>query len=568
MPDEKPKILIVDDEPKNHHVYKRILQSLNLDIVKAMSGYQALEVAHLHDFFLILMDVQMPNMDGFETASLILDHPKTQHIPVIFVTAHSGDKTFEFKGYESGAVDYLTKPIDDTILRSKVKVFLQLWKQRKMLESYNEELNQLLIELSETTQALEKAKVAAEAAAKSKSDFLSNMTHELRSPLNSIIVLSRALSKKSQGMSERQIESAEIILHSGNDLLTLIDDILDLAKIEAGKIVIEIKNFNLRSCFKRISKQLFPLADAKEITLTSTIDDDVPTIVHTDEKRLAQIIRNLLSNAIKFTEQGGVNITVAMENNNIKVCVIDTGIGIDPKNYKIIFDAFQQEDSSTSRRFGGTGLGLNISRNMIKLLGGDIQVTSKLGYGSCFCINFPANLTPSTIDIAQLSSKPTTTTLTSAPLPHVPVADQEKTADEIPIQKLSADIVETHQQLQKKTLLLVDDDARNIFTLMAALEPFNFNYITAQNGQQALDKLHNKANPHIILMDLMMPVMDGLDAIKKIRENTHWNNIPIIVVTANINNDEKQKCKTLGANDFIEKPVNIDDLVKSMANSL
>ncbi|OUS32523.1 hypothetical protein A9Q99_00160 [Gammaproteobacteria bacterium 45_16_T64] len=407
------------------------------------------------------------------------------------------------------------------------------------------------------------AKELAENANQAKSDFLSTMTHELRSPLNSIIVLSRVLSKKNtEGMSSRQIESAEIIHRSGNDLLTLIDDILDLAKVEAGKISVEARQFDFRLNLRRLMSQLSPLTDTKGLSLTSNVDDNVPDLVKTDEVRLNQIIRNLVSNAVKFTQQGGVTIAVSMQPlEMIRLSVTDTGMGIKPENLKLIFEAFQQEDTSTSRRFGGTGLGLNISRNMIRLLGGEIYVTSTLGEGSCFTIDFQSELITDGPDTPNLEKPPSVGSDTEETL--------TTTENQNTIVKPTSNTVDNNPNLHKKTLLLVEDDTRNVFTMMAALEKFDFNFVIAGHGQEALNHLQNdEKTPDIILMDIMMPVMDGFEAIEKIRANDLWRNIPIIAVTANDKNNEEDKCKKLGANDFLAKPVDIDVLIEKMTSAL
>ncbi len=420
------------------------------------------------------------------------------------------------------------------------------------------------------------AKEVAETANQAKSDFLSNMTHELRSPLNSIIVLSKMLAeKKNENMSPRQIESAQIINRSGDDLLTLIDDILDLAKVEAGKISIEVRPFELRNTLKLLSGQLTPLTDAKGLTLTTTVENSIPVTIQTDETRLGQIIRNLVSNAVKFTQEGKVDIDVKMLNSEtLRLSVSDTGMGIKPENLQIIFEAFQQEDNSTSRRFGGTGLGLNISRNMIRLLGGRIHVESTLGSGSCFAIDFPMHLKVPSPNFATPLDAP----VADAPVPF-PAVDGRAVMHSRPavhstqersnsIAKPTLDTINNNQQLCKKTILLVEDDARNVFTMMSALEQFDFDFVIAQHGQEAIDKLKANANPDIVLMDMMMPVMDGFEAIKQIREDELWSDIPIIAVTANDKNNEEERCKGLGANDFIAKPINIDILIEKMKTVL
>ncbi len=587
MANERPKILIVDDDNNNHRVYERILEPLNLHIEKATSGLEALEVAHRHDFFLILMDVQMPIMDGFETASLILGHPKTQHIPVIFVTAFSKDEAFEFKGYESGAVDFLTKPIDDNILKSKISIFLRLWQQKQSLQDNRVELMHLNQALTQSHSDMEMARDEAEEATQVKSKFLSNMSHELRSPLNAILAFSQQLIKnKDNNLNEREVSSANIINQSGEELLRLIDDILDLAKVESGMLEIEIEKFSLLELLQTLVAQQAPIIEAKPLPLELqlNISDKVPHIIQTDPLRLGQIIRNLLSNAIKFTSKGTITIGVELlPHNRLTISVSDTGIGIKPENLARIFEDFKQEDSSVTRRFGGTGLGLSISLNLIHLLGGDIRIRSELNKGSCFTVEFPYDLSIGKqalhlSDNAQKAVHVHGSELQCLPEDSIamPQPNSVESCDDAAAAKSissSEEIQEHHNSkvpnngslLVNKTILLVEDNLMNVEIVLLALEEYDLNIIVAENGQVALDKLAQPTLPDIILMDLMMPVMDGYEAIEKIRENSLWKALPIIVLTASKMDATKKLCFELGASDYMNKPLDMNALVSKMA---
>ena len=576
----RPRILIVDDDANNLRVFERTLEPLNLDIIKAHSGQQALEVAHRHDFFLILMDVQMPDMDGFETATLILGHPKTRHIPIIFVTAIAKDETFEFKGYENGAVDYLTKPINDTFLISKVSVFLQLWQQRQSLLENHKEVEQLNQELTQTIAELEIARNAAEDASKLKSEFLSNVSHELRSPLNAIMALSQILSKnKNDTLSQKEVNTVGIIHRSGKELMRLIDDILDLAKVEAGMIEIEVETFSLQNLLEAIVEQQAPIAAAKTqpLNLMLQVSDQLPTMIQTDPLRLSQIIRNLVSNAIKFTPKGSVTISVkALSPSHFSISVSDTGIGIKPENLQSIFEAFKQEDASVTRRFGGTGLGLSISSNMVQLLDGKIHIQSELNKGSCFTVELPFNLVAGKKAVSLANEN-------SQPIPYHQSqiqAENKKGVDSStsisastkqaiqPLQEEALELEAAHsiaRVLANKTILLVEDNLINVEIIKGALEDFELEIIVAENGQVALDKLAQSNLPDIILMDLMMPVMDGYEAIEKIRENSQWQALPILVITASKMSTTKELCFELGANDYLNKPVDIDVLANKIS---
>jgi len=575
-----PKILIVDDDTNNLRVFERTLEPLNLDIIKAHSGQQALEVAHRHDFFLVLMDVQMPDMDGFETASLILGHPKTRHIPIIFVTAIAKDETFEFKGYESGAVDYLTKPINDTFLISKVSVFLQLWQQRQTLLENHNQVEQLNQELTKTIADLEIARNAAEDASKLKSEFLSNVSHELRSPLNAIMALSQILAKnKNDTLSQKEVNTVDIIHRSGKELMRLIDDILDLAKVEAGMIEIEIETFSLQNLLEGIVEQQAPMAAAKTqpLNLILQLSEQLPRVIQSDPLRLSQIIRNLVSNAIKFTPKGSVTISVKpLNQSHFTIDVSDTGIGIKPENLQSIFEAFKQEDASVTRRFGGTGLGLSISTNMVQLLDGKIQIQSEFNKGSCFTVELPFNLGTGkkAVSLANESLKPRPShqrQIQSENKKRVDLTTSISASNKQATQPLleEAQKIEAAHSIARvlanKTILLVEDNLINVEIIKDALEDFELKIIVAENGLVALEKLAQSIKPDIVLMDLMMPVMDGYEAIEKIRENSQWQALPILVITASKMSTTKELCFELGANDYLNKPVDVDLLANKIS---
>ncbi|MBN2010244.1 response regulator [candidate division KSB1 bacterium] len=378
---EKAKVLIVDDRMDNLFSLESILESLSVIIIKAMSGNEALAKLLEHDIAVVLLDVQMPEMDGFEVARLMRGSERTKRIPIIFVTAINKDSKHIFKGYESGAVDYLFKPIEPEILCSKVKVFVDLFNQQKTLEKQTNFLQK-------TVEKLEIAKQVAEDATRSKSEFLANMSHEIRTPMNGITGLTNILLDTPLSNDQRQYLG--MIKNSAEQLLGILNDILDFSKIEAGQLHLEEIEFDLRETIESVSDIFVQRMEEKGLIFNVSLPLSLPRIVIGDPGRLKQIFVNLIGNAIKFTEHGEISIN-AINNNQtneeiiyLEFFVKDSGIGIAPERLDAIFQSFTQEDSSTTRKFGGTGLGLTISKQLTEKMGGRIWVTSIQGKGSAF----------------------------------------------------------------------------------------------------------------------------------------------------------------------------------------
>jgi signal transduction histidine kinase len=397
------KILIVDDRSENLFSLEVILSDENYLCVRASSGEQALKILlSEQDFAIILMDVQMPKMDGFETVELIRQDEKLQNIPIIFLTASMDNSVQIFKGYLAGAVDYMIKPFSPVILKAKVAVFVDLYKKNQELLIQKNELEQLIQnittqkqienELIEGKSKAEKARQKAEESVKIKSAFLANMSHEIRTPVNSIIGFSDLLFKRKLGEEER--EYVKIIKSAGENLLTIIDDLLDMSKIEAGMMTFEENHFSVKEAFKSLHIILTEKAKEKNLELVFSSDTDVPDVLFGDRRRLTQIIINLTGNAIKFTEKGRVEMHAKVQESNdekvlIKFSVTDTGIGISQNKMEHIFDRFWQGDSNTIREYGGTGLGLSIAKQLVELQGGTLSVESELMKGSVFSFCIP-----------------------------------------------------------------------------------------------------------------------------------------------------------------------------------
>lgn len=441
----------------------------------------------------------------------------------------------------------------------------ELQQQQEELRTINDELHEENRRTEEKTKELEIIQGDLEQknreillSSKYKSEFLANMSHELRTPLNSMLILSQILAENDQGnLTRKQIEYAETIHSSGNDLLNLINDILDLAKIESGKVQVYPEQLQLSDIKAFVERQFSPVSKYKGLDFNIIFEKNIPTTIFTDDQRLKQILKNLLSNAFKFTNNGSITLRVepGTEETNSKIIfsVTDTGIGIDKEKQEVIFEAFSQVDGTTSRKYGGTGLGLSISRELSQLLGGYVTVESIEGHGSTFSLYLPdyenninedAGLLVAATEEEQLLMDDALTNIFQVSS----------------VQNSDLYTEDLNEDLENKHVLIVDDDMRNVFALTSALERQNMNVIFAENGIEAIEIL-NSNKVDIVLMDIMMPEMDGYEAMVKIRQSDQLKDLPIIALTAKAMKNDREKCITAGATDYISKPVDMDQLL-------
>jgi two-component system, sensor histidine kinase len=428
---EKINILLVDDNNSNLDTLEAILDEPDYYLVRATSGREALRrVLEIRDFAVILLDVQMPEMDGFETARLIKKRKSSRSIPIIFLTAVSKEESFVFEGYAAGAVDYLIKPFEATILKSKVAVLVDLFRKDRELQELNEALQAAQDDLNRKNTELLEARRLAEAANQAKTEFLANMSHELRTPLNSIIGFSEALLMGVYGTpADAELQPIRYIHAGGSHLLNLINDILDLSKVEAGRMELEPGCFSLVGALEGVFHMMREKSLKRRLSLEMEIDPAAPGEISVDERKFKQILFNLLSNAVKFTPAEGKiclrgrawedfpeghppeeNAVIPLKEGwnrfapfhrpplrrekgrgFMEFSVIDSGVGIPAGDLPRLFQAFEQLSSPREKVEGGTGLGLYLTKKLIELHGGMIWVESAPGKGSVFAFVIPVS---------------------------------------------------------------------------------------------------------------------------------------------------------------------------------
>ncbi|HTF82690.1 MAG TPA: response regulator, partial [Cytophagales bacterium] len=414
----------------------------------------------------------------------------------------------------------------------------ELEHQAKSIENKNKELEKAQVEVEKKTADLE-------LSSKYKSEFLANMSHELRTPLNSLLILSKDLAdNKKNNLEPYQVESAQIIYNSGQDLLQLINEILDLSKIEAGKMELYMERLNLASFANGLARNFKHMAEKKNLQFIIHLEDGLPEHIVTDRQRLEQILRNLLSNAIKFTHQGSITVSFRKHDaQTVALEVIDTGIGIAEDKQALVFEAFQQADGGTARKYGGTGLGLSISKELAKLIKGKIVLKSKSNEGSTFTLLLP-------LDVSEHVDAIT------APVEITPVAPKEPA-----IMPKIEHIPDDRDDLVggDRILLIIEDDATFSKILMRQAQNRKFKVLVAPTGEEGLE-LAEKYTPNAIILDLHLPRMDGQAVLSELKNNPYLRHIPVHIISAS---DRSVDVIRRGAMEFLKKPVDSEDLEKA-----
>jgi PAS domain S-box-containing protein len=711
MEKEFVNILIVDDKASNLVALESFLRSDEYNLVTATSGALALEyLLKIKDFALILTDVMMPCMDGFQLVEQVKKFDELKDIPVIFLTAMSSEMDDILRGYEVGGVDYLQKPLVPEVVKAKVNVFAELFRQKQLIKKQaqalrdserkqeeqriaeikrmawierqqtikdiaerkhseerlkvlNEELERrveertadvrrterqlrliadampiIVLEIDkdqkcsfinnagqewllagtgnvvgrslrelvgderyarikpyvnsvltgrqvtsewvmtrdkihvlnvnyipefdqlgrvngfllvatditkhkEAEDELKRAKKSADDASAAKSEFLANMSHEIRTPLGVVLGFSELLSSDQLPGTVRE-EYVEAIKRNGDLLSTIISDILDLSKVEAGKVEIEAEDVMILDILNDISTILGPQAEEKGLQLIVEAEESIPKTIKTDALRLRQVLINIVGNAVKFTEAGEVRVyakyvTQKQGKGQISISVSDTGPGIGEEKVNKLFKLFTQADASTKRKYGGTGLGLVLAKKLAHLLGGDVVLSSsEVGKGSVFTITIDTGIVPQQKVEREGATKA------------VPMIGTKTESNQ-------------HTRLDGVKILLVEDGLDNRVLVGRILSVAGAEVDTASNGKEALDKVNDK-NYDILLMDLQMPVMDGYEATSTLRQGGYSK--PIIALTAHALKEERQRCLVSGFDDHVRKPIDRSALINCIAH--
>ena len=519
---EPVNILMVDDQPAKLLSYEAILRDLGENLIKASSGREALEHLLKTEFAMILVDVCMPEQDGFALVEMIRQHPRFQKIPVIFISAVHLTDLDKNKGYASGAVDYVSVPVVPVVLRTKVAVFADLFRKTRDLARLNQELENRVLS---RTEELNKTQSALLEMDRRKDEFLATLAHELRNPLapmQTSLELLRGIMGSDQtiepilGTLDRQLQQ----------LTHLIADLMDVSRITRNKLELRREPVLLSKIIHNATEMAKPKLETYGHTFTVDVPDE-EIWLDADSIRMTQVVFNLLSNACKYTPRGGTLHLVADGlDSSAEISVTDTGIGIDPEDADRIFEPFYQVDRAIERSNGGLGIGLTLVQSIVEKHGGTIRLTS----------SGPDKGTTFTLQVPRIAA--------TKPL--------EPEMNETPATKC------------RRRLMVVDDNHDAAITLTKLLEHLGHEVATCFDGSEAC-ALAAKSTPDAIFMDIGMPILNGYDAARQIRSQAGGEGIVLIALTGWGQNEDRRKTEAAGFDRHLVKPVNLADLEKVLS---
>lgn len=523
-PLEPVYFLLVDDLEENLLALEALLRRDGLVLLKARSGIEALEILLERDIALALLDVQMPDMDGFELAELMRGIERTKRVPIIFLTAARTDQQRRFRGYEAGAVDFLEKPIEPDILRGKTEVFFDLYRERQEVARQRDELKAASEENARLLQETREYAGALEDADRRKDEFLATLAHELRNPLapirNGLQILQGAprgeQAEKVRGIMERQL----------SHMVRLIDDLLDMSRISKGKIELRRERVKVQDVVRLAIETSRPQIENAQHTLDIDLPAE-PLWIDADMTRIAQALGNLLNNAAKYTPNGGtISLAATQNDGSVSIAVRDNGVGIPKEMLGKVFELFTQVEHAMEHSRGGLGIGLSLSKNLIEMHGGTIEAESAgTGQGSCFTITLP---------------------LADSVAPDIPVA---------------ATPAQTTSPLK---VLVVDDNAASAQTTAWMLEALGHKPTIAYDGMQALSAAR-EVKPDAVLLDIGLPQLSGYDVCRMLRQDPLFEKTLIVAQTGWGQERDREKSREAGFDHHLVKPVDLKEFASLLA---
>jgi signal transduction histidine kinase len=505
--------LLVDDLEENLLSLEALLRRDGLVLLKARSGDEALEILLRNDVALALVDVQMPGLDGFELAELMRGNERTRRVPIIFVTAGNADSQRHFRGYEAGAVDFIHKPIEANILRSKADVFFELYRQRQQIATQRDELKA-------HSDALEEAD-------RRKDEFLATLAHELRNPLAPVrhgLDILRRSPDSADAPEIREMMHRQLV-----HLVRLIDDLLDVSRVSQGKIELRKERIQASDVVRSALESSRPLIESAGHSLTAEVPPD-PIWLDADLTRLAQVVGNLLNNAAKYTPEGGcIGLSLRIDGDQAVIAVSDNGLGIPADMQSKVFELFTQVENHAARARGGLGIGLALVKQLVAMHDGTVSAESAgIGHGSVFAVRIP-------LAVSAVETQPRTEELASEPAP-----------------------------TQSLKVLVIDDNVAVAQTVGWMLEEIGHEYHLVHDGRQALQAAR-EFRPDAILLDIGLPVMDGYEVCRAFRQDDLFKNAPIIAQSGWGQQRDKTMASEAGFDHHLVKPIAYDDLERILA---